>query len=240
MVSHDSRDFAAEPDPRNAVGVLSLQREIPSGGSAEFAFLLAWRFPTGHLIGAAGRRLRSEKTVIGNHYCTSFPEALAAAEYAIANLERANASIAEAFPRKYAARSTVKEAASANLSTLASTTCFRTADGEFHGFEGVNDHNGCCFGNCTHVWNYESATPHLFRHSRGHSGSRRWAIPWTMQAQCTSVRYCSRWCGTLRFRRRRWPDGSDCSCVPRLVTVRRHGIASTPVASHPERPGVPG
>ena len=27
----------------------------------------------------------------------------------------------------------------ANLSTLASTTCFRTADGEFHGFEGVND-----------------------------------------------------------------------------------------------------
>ena len=56
----------------------------------------------------------------------------------------------------------IKEAAGANLSTLASTVCFRTADGEFHGFEGVNDHGGCCFGNCTHVWNYESATPHLF------------------------------------------------------------------------------
>src|SRR5947199_1357947 len=33
----------------------------------------------------------------------------------------------------------VKEAAMANLSTLVTTTCFRTADGEFHGFEGVND-----------------------------------------------------------------------------------------------------
>ena len=33
----------------------------------------------------------------------------------------------------------VKEAASANLSTLATTTCFRTADGEFHGFEGSDD-----------------------------------------------------------------------------------------------------
>jgi hypothetical protein len=56
----------------------------------------------------------------------------------------------------------VKDAASANLSTLVTTTSFRTADGEFHGFEGVNDHGGCCFGNCTHVWNYETATAHLF------------------------------------------------------------------------------
>jgi hypothetical protein len=55
-----------------------------------------------------------------------------------------------------------QEAASANLSTLATTTCFRTADGEFHGFEGVNDKTGCCFGNCTHVWNYETSTAHLF------------------------------------------------------------------------------
>src|SRR6202012_2924912 len=56
----------------------------------------------------------------------------------------------------------VKEGAGANLSILASTTCFRTADGEFHGFEGSDDHRGCCFGNCTHVWNYETATAFLF------------------------------------------------------------------------------
>jgi len=50
----------------------------------------------------------------------------------------------------------------ANLSTLRSTTSFRTADGEFHGFEGVDDKLGCCFGNCTHVWNYETSTAHIF------------------------------------------------------------------------------
>jgi non-lysosomal glucosylceramidase len=50
----------------------------------------------------------------------------------------------------------------ANLSTLATTTCFRTADGEFHGFEGVNDQRGCCFGNCTHVWNYETTVQNIF------------------------------------------------------------------------------
>jgi hypothetical protein len=56
----------------------------------------------------------------------------------------------------------VKDAAMSNLSTLVSQVCFRTADGEFHGFEGANDKGGCCHGSCTHVWNYETATAHLF------------------------------------------------------------------------------
>ena len=56
----------------------------------------------------------------------------------------------------------IRDAAMANLSTLVTQTCFQSADGEFHGFEGCNDHKGCCFGNCTHVWNYESVTQHLF------------------------------------------------------------------------------
>ena|SRR5215510_8643132 len=56
----------------------------------------------------------------------------------------------------------VKEAASANLSTLASTTWFRTANGELNGFQGVNDKAGCCFGNCMHVWNHEPPAVPLF------------------------------------------------------------------------------
>ncbi|HOS43535.1 MAG TPA: GH116 family glycosyl hydrolase, partial [Armatimonadota bacterium] len=56
----------------------------------------------------------------------------------------------------------VKEAALANLSTLRSQTCFRTADGLFFGWEGCNDDAGWCHGSCTHVWNYEQATAFLF------------------------------------------------------------------------------
>jgi hypothetical protein len=56
----------------------------------------------------------------------------------------------------------VKDGAMANLSTLVTPTSFRTADGHFHGFEGCNNQAGCCFGNCTHVWNYEPATQHVF------------------------------------------------------------------------------
>jgi uncharacterized protein (DUF608 family) len=56
----------------------------------------------------------------------------------------------------------VKEAAMANLSTLVTPTSFRTADGHFRGFEGINDDRGCCHGNCSHVWGYETTTQSLF------------------------------------------------------------------------------
>jgi uncharacterized protein (DUF608 family) len=56
----------------------------------------------------------------------------------------------------------VKEAALFNLSTLRSQTCFRLSDGNFYAWEGCNDKSGCCFGSCTHVWNYETATAFLF------------------------------------------------------------------------------
>jgi uncharacterized protein (DUF608 family) len=147
------------------VGALCLNRTVAAGASADFTFLLAWHFPnrTPRRCGWSAPR-GQEDALIGNHYTTRFPDAWAAAEYAATHLEPL-----EKKTRRFAAAlrestlpSVIKEAASANLSTLVATTCFRTADGEFHGFEGVNDHSGCCHGNCTHVWNYETSTAHLF------------------------------------------------------------------------------
>lgn len=154
-----------EPDLRNAVGALCQQRTIGAGLSAEFTFLLAWHFPNRTPDWCEWPAPPGEgNTIIGNYYATRFKDAWEVAQYTAANLDRL-----ESRTRSFAAAfgdstlpAVVKEAASANLSTLASTTCFRTADGEFHGFEGVNDQAGCCFGNCTHVWNYETATAHLF------------------------------------------------------------------------------
>ena len=56
----------------------------------------------------------------------------------------------------------VKEAALSNLTALRTQTSFRTADGNFFGWEGCGDTAGCCPGSCTHVWNYEWATAMLF------------------------------------------------------------------------------
>ncbi len=158
-------ELGPEPADRGTVGALCVRHTIAAGKSADYTFLLAWHFPnrTPRWCGWAAPK-GDEDTIIGNHYATRFADAWAAADYAARHLETLE-SRTRAFAktlRESTLPAAVKEAASANLSTLASTTCFRTADGEFHGFEGVNDHSGCCSGNCTHVWNYESATAHLF------------------------------------------------------------------------------
>ncbi len=56
----------------------------------------------------------------------------------------------------------VLDAASSQASIIRTTTCLRTEDGRFHGFEGCNDNAGCCPMNCTHVWNYELSLAYLF------------------------------------------------------------------------------
>ena len=157
--------LGTEPNPRNAVGALCQQTTIPPGQSGTITFLLAWHFPnrTPDWCGWSAPPGKGN-TLIGNYYSTRFKDAWEAAQYTaihLPQLESRTRAFANAF-RESTVPDVVKEAASANLSTLASTTCFRTADGEFHGFEGSNDSIGCCFGNCTHVWNYETATQFLF------------------------------------------------------------------------------
>ena len=158
-------ELGTQPESRNTVGVLCLKRTISPGQTATFEFLLGWRFPnrTPDWCGWASPPGQG-KTIIGNYYAARFKDGWEAVKYAVEHmktLEERTRMFANTL-RNSTLPAEVKEAASANLSTLATTTCFRTADGEFHGFEGSNDTQGCCFGNCTHVWNYETATSFLF------------------------------------------------------------------------------
>jgi len=165
----------------NSVGSVCLNQKILPGAEREYTFVLAWHFPnrTPERCGWQAPK-GHEKTIIGNWYATRFPDAWSVAEYLAAhlpNLESRTRRFITAM-RETTLPAPAKEAAMSNLSTLVTTTCFRTADGEFHGFEGVNDKLGCCFGNCTHVWNYETATSHLFP-SLSHS-MRRSAFGYSM------------------------------------------------------------
>ena len=158
-------ELGPEPAVRNGIGALCLQRNLAPGSHANFTFVLAWHFPnrTPRRCGWVAPQ-GDEDTVIGNHYSTRFADAWAAAEYAATNLdplEKKTKRFAAAL-RESTIPAVIKDAAGANLSTLVTPVCFRTSDGEFHAFEGANDRGGCCHGSCTHVWNYETATPHLF------------------------------------------------------------------------------
>lgn len=158
-------EMGPDPAQHSSVGVLCLKRTLAPGESGEYPFLLGWHFPNRTPDACGWTAPEGEgKTVIGNFYATRFKDAWEAVGYTAKKLdalEKRTRAFARAF-RESSLPAVVKDAAGANLSTLASTTCFRTADGEFHGFEGSSDNGGCCPGNCLHVWNYETVTPFLF------------------------------------------------------------------------------
>ncbi len=162
--SGDGR-LGPEATAHTAVGALCFEKQIPAGATEEYTFLIAWHFPnrTPKWCGWAAPK-GHENDVIGNHYATRFKEAWAVAEHAAKNLpslEKRTRTFAETI-RRTTLPGAVKDAALSNLSTLATPTLFRTRDGAFHGFEGCVDHDGCCFGSCTHVYAYEPLTAHVF------------------------------------------------------------------------------
>ncbi len=136
-------------------GSLSVQARIPPGQKRDFTFYLTWHFPN---------RFAWSAKKLGNFYTTRYADAWDVAEKTALRLGRLETETMEfvgAFCRSDMPE-VVKEAALFNLSTLRSQTCFRTEDGRFFAWEGCGDKEGCCYGSCTHVWNYEQAIAFLF------------------------------------------------------------------------------
>jgi len=157
--------LTSDTPPRSPVGSIAATQSVPAGREASVTFLIAWRFPnrTPERCGWQAPE-GDEKSLVGNYYCQRFSDAWEVARYVARELPSL-----ESRTRKFSAtveQSTLPaaalDAALSNLSTLRTNTAFRTADGEFHGFEGCNDRSGCCHGTCTHVWNYEQATAFVF------------------------------------------------------------------------------
>jgi len=155
---------------------LAVSVEVPPRGSRAVTFLLAWHFPNRYTWTPTGTSGQGEEMsccekgkcnpqdLIGNHYATCYRDAWDAARStasALAKLEERTVRFVRAFCESDLPR-VAKEAALFNLSTLRSQTVFRTPDGSLFGWEGCCDRTGCCYGSCTHVWNYEQATAHLF------------------------------------------------------------------------------
>jgi len=139
---------------------LAVEVELPPHGTREVMFLLTWHFPNRQSWTPKG----NEKDHIGNYYATQYSDAWDVAEKFVpqlAGLEEKTVRFVRTFCQSKLPE-VVKEAALFNISTLRTQTCFRTEDGRFFGWEGCSNNRGCCLGSCTHVWNYEQATPFLF------------------------------------------------------------------------------
>jgi uncharacterized protein (DUF608 family) len=147
---------------------LCVKKEIAGNTEETFEFILSWYHP--NRVQSWGQNLDCcepdcclDIPLVRNYY-TKFGKPLESAKYLINNLSRlekdsrtfAQALSSSAIP-KY-----VIDAVSANITVIRSTTCFRVEDGTFFAWEGCFDFEGCCDGNCTHVWNYTQTMAFLF------------------------------------------------------------------------------
>lgn len=148
------------------VGALAVTQTVPAHGEAVVTFLLTWHFPnrTPERCGWPAPEGVAKNTLVGNAYTERFTDAWDVSLRGTAELPKLEArtrAFAQAVEQSTLPLALL-DAITSTLSTLRVNTCFRTADGEFHGFEGCNDNKGCCYGSCTHVWNYEHATGQVF------------------------------------------------------------------------------
>jgi len=142
---------------------LAVVIDLPPHATNEVTFLITWHFPNRYTWTPRGDEYSAENR-IGNYYTTQYKDAWDVAEQIaprIPDLEEKTVEFVKTLCESPLPEE-VKEAALFNVSTLRTQTCFRTADGRFFGWEGSCNQRGCCFGSCTHVWNYEQATAFLF------------------------------------------------------------------------------
>jgi len=135
------------------LGAVKYRMTLQPGEAQAVSFVVSWYFKWLDLDGIKGAET-------GRHYATRFSDAFAVAQYVSQNFQRLQTDTllwrdtwyGGTLPHWFFERTL------ANVSILATMTCYRFGTGRFYGWEGV----GCCAGTCTHVWSYAQAGARLF------------------------------------------------------------------------------
>ena len=143
---------ATAPFPEKLSGTLGRKLKLAPGASATVTFVVAWHFPNLSLGGALQKA--------GRYYAGKFSSAHAVTQYVAQNFARLESQTKlwrdtwydSTLPFWFLDRTML------NTSILATSTCYRFANGRFYGWEGV----GCCAGTCGHVYHYAHAAARLF------------------------------------------------------------------------------
>jgi len=154
----------AEPSPpnRSDIGALVLHATVPAQGEVTLPVFLTWHFPNRENYWNSEPEVKGK--VMRNFVATQFKDAWDAAGYTVRQLERLEKETRLWHEALFGSTlpDYVLDAVSSQASIIRTNTCLRLDDGSFFAFEGCGDEGGCCWMNCTHVWNYEQALAHLF------------------------------------------------------------------------------
>ena len=152
---------AGRPE-RHPAGALTRKFSLAPGESQVATFAIVWSFPNLAVEWSVnswveGTQIKGQG---GRHYANRFDSAAAVARYIARHIARLHAQTRLWHDTWYDSSLPhwLLERTLLNVSTLATSTAFRFADGRFYGLEGV----GGGPGTCTHVWHYEQAMGRLF------------------------------------------------------------------------------
>ena len=151
------------------VGSLSVTHSLEPGEEKIYTFILSWYFPNRPKMWIELDKDRTDINagnykVTKNYYATLFSDAWEVASYMGNERERLfheSKTFSKAF-FDTTLPGYLLEAVADNITVMRSPTCFRIENGDFLGWEGVDNALGCGPGNCTHVWNYAQSVAVLF------------------------------------------------------------------------------
>ena len=139
-------DESEAPFGRRLVGAAGERMTLAPGQEQQVSFAVTWCFPN----------LEPN----GQYYATRFRDAAEVARFVGENLDRL-AGDTHLWRDTYYDSTLpwwLLDRLHSTVTTLATSTCQRWANGRFWAYEGVR----CCHGTCGHVWNYEHAMARLF------------------------------------------------------------------------------
>ncbi|MDM8006575.1 MAG: GH116 family glycosyl hydrolase [Phycisphaerae bacterium] len=154
---HDGPDQATRDFGQRLIGAIGGKKRLVAGEHAEFVFILTWHFDG---LWWDSLSFIENARSLRRFYGTRFRDAADVVRYVAREFDRLSAQTRLWHDTWY--DSTLPcwllDRTLANISTLATATCYRFDNGRFYGWEG----NYCCGGTCTHVWQYAQAVGRLF------------------------------------------------------------------------------
>ena len=141
---------------RPEVGAMAIPATVPAKGSVTIPVLIAWHIP--HI------KCWTDGIIARTYVAKQFEDAWDAARYTADSLPRLTEESRNWHDTIFSGTLPpyVLDAVTSQASIIRTQTCLRLADGQFYGYEGCSDSQGCCSGTCMHVWNYEQSLAFLF------------------------------------------------------------------------------
>ncbi len=156
------RDGQETAEGGSDAATLLVRFELQPGEEKVVPFYLAWYFPNRENYWNGEPEMKGKR--FKNFYATMFKSADDAAAYLVEQAQELYGSTRRfhdiLFNSSFPAY--VIDAVSSQASSLKTNLVAQDENGNFYGFEGLDDSSGCCMGTCTHVWNYEQTLAFLF------------------------------------------------------------------------------